>query len=104
MGWPMLVGSRATATTVLSDRMQALLQAHQNVGLLTPIVPGPQNTTAQFTSALGWSLPGLAIVFNLVLSFCFKDVTFFSYHLLLLTLSPKIKIHLSLCTAFIYFV
>ncbi|KDR19929.1 hypothetical protein L798_05926 [Zootermopsis nevadensis] len=51
MGWPMLVGSRGTAT------MQALQQAQQNmstIGQLTPpTLPGPQNATAQFTVAPG---------------------------------------------------
>lgn len=106
MGWPLLVGSRATATTMLSDRMQALQQqAQQNLstmGQLTPsTLSGPQNATAQFT---GWSLQGLAVTFNSLLSFCFKNLTFFSYSFLLLALSPKIKLHLFSCTALMYFV
>jgi hypothetical protein len=91
---------------MLSDRMQALQQqAQQNLstmGQLTPsTLSGPQNATAQFT---GWSLQGLAVTFNSLLSFCFKNLTFFSYSFLLLALSPKIKLHLFSCTALMYFV
>lgn len=53
VGWPMLVSSRATAAPAVSDHMQAQ-QKLSTMGQFTPsTLPGPQNVTAQLSTALG---------------------------------------------------